>query len=78
MKSVKVFGPGCRRCDSAVKMVRDTATALGIDVDVVKVVDPKSIAQAGVMATPGIAVDGKLVHSGGLPDPEKLQSWLRG
>ncbi len=78
MKSVKVFGPGCRRCDSAVSMVRDTATALGIDVEVVKVVDPKSIAQAGVMATPGIAVDGKLVHSGGLPDPEKLQAWLRG
>ncbi|WP_172331116.1 thioredoxin family protein [Mangrovicoccus sp. HB161399] len=78
MKSVKVFGPGCRRCDSAVAMVRDTATALGIDVEVEKVVDPKSIAQAGVMATPGIAVDGKLVHSGGLPDPEKLQSWLRG
>jgi hypothetical protein len=41
------------------------------------VTDAKSIAMAGVMSTPGISVDGKLVHAGGLPDAAKLEGWLR-
>ncbi|MEI2385052.1 thioredoxin family protein [Breoghania sp. JC706] len=78
MKSVKVYGPGCKRCETTEKMVRDAAARLGLDIEVEKVSDPKSIAMAGVMSTPGIAVDGKLVHSGGLPDAGKLEDWLKG
>jgi small redox-active disulfide protein 2 len=76
MKTVKVFGPGCKRCETTEAMVRDTAAKLGVDVEVEKVSDPKSIAMAGVMSTPGISIDGKLVHSGGLPDAAKLEDWL--
>ncbi len=76
MKSVKVFGPGCKRCESTEAMIRDAAAKLGIEVDVEKVTDPKSIAMAGVMSTPGISIDGKLVHAGGLPDAAKLEGWL--
>ena len=35
------------------------------------------IAKAGVMSTPGIGIDGKLVHAGGLPDADKLETWLK-
>lgn len=76
MKSVKVFGPGCKRCESTEAMIRDAAAKLEIEVDVEKVTDPKSIAMAGVMSTPGISIDGKLVHAGGLPDAAKLEGWL--
>jgi small redox-active disulfide protein 2 len=76
MKTVKVFGPGCKRCETTEAMVRDTAAKLGVDVEVEKVSDPKSIAMAGVMSTPGISIDGKLVHAGGLPDAAKLEDWL--
>lgn len=76
MTTVKIYGPGCKRCEATETMVRDAATRLGIDVDVEKVSDAKSIAMAGVMSTPGIAVDGKLVHVGGLPDAAKLDGWL--
>ena len=76
MKSIKVYGPGCKRCETTEAMVRDTASRLGIDVDVEKVTDAKSTAMAGVMSTPGISVDGKLVHAGGLPDAAKLEGWL--
>jgi small redox-active disulfide protein 2 len=76
MKTVKVFGPGCKRCETTETMVKDAAAKLGIDVKVEKVTDPKSIAMAGVMSTPGISVDGKLVHAGGLPDATKLEGWL--
>lgn len=57
-------------------MVKDAAKKLGIEVEVEKVTDAKSIAMAGVMSTPGISVDGKLVHAGGLPDAAKLEAWL--
>ena len=46
--------------------------------EVEKVTDPRSIAMAGVMSTPGIAIDGKLVHSGGLPDKSRLEGWIAG
>jgi len=76
MKTVKVYGPGCKRCDTTEAMIRDAASRLGIDVDVEKITDAKSIALAGVMSTPGISVDGTLVHAGGLPDAAKLEGWL--
>lgn len=76
MKTVKVYGPGCKRCETTEAMVKDAAAKLGVEVEVEKVTDPKSIAMAGVMSTPGISVDGKLVHAGGLPDAVKLGGWL--
>lgn len=76
MKTVKVFGPGCKRCETTEAMLRDAAAKLGVEVAVEKVTDPKSIAMAGVISTPGISVDGKLVHAGGLPDAVKLERWL--
>ena len=77
MKTVKVFGPGCKRCETTEAMVKETASRLGVEVAVEKVTDAKSIAMAGVMSTPGISINGKLVHAGGLPDASKLEGWLR-
>jgi small redox-active disulfide protein 2 len=76
MKIVGIYGFGCKRCEAAETMIRDAAVRLGVDVEVEKVTDGKSIAMAGVMSTPGISVDGKLVHAGGLPNVEKLEGWL--
>lgn len=78
MKNVKVYGPGCKRCEATAEMVKTAAAKLGLEVEVEKVTDPKAIALAGVMSTPGVAVDGKLVHAGGLPDAAKLAGWLTG
>lgn len=76
MKTVGIRGPGCKRCDATVMMVRDAAARLGVDVIFDKITDAKSIAIAGVMSTSGIAVDGKRVHAGGLPDVAKPEGSL--
>jgi len=76
MKHVKVYGPGCKRCDATEQMVRDAAAKLSIDVEIKKVTEYAQIAMAGVISTPGITIDGKLVHSGGLPDAAALETWL--
>lgn len=78
MKDVKVLGPGCKRCDAAVQMVKDAAAKAGVDVAVEKVTDYVEIAGYGIASTPGIVVDGKVVHAGGLPKSEDVQRWVAG
>ncbi|MBZ8134420.1 thioredoxin family protein [Afifella sp. IM 167] len=76
MKDVKVLGPGCKRCETAEEMVRAAADRLGIATQIEKVTDYAEIARYGAASTPGIVVDGKLVHAGGLPREEALEAWL--
>jgi small redox-active disulfide protein 2 len=76
MKDVKVLRPGCKRCETTAQMVRDEAARLGVAVTVEKVTDFAVIAGYGVVSTPGLVVDGKVVHAGGLPKPEDLSRWL--
>ena len=77
MRSIKVLGPGCKRCDTAVDMVKTEAAKLGIDVEIEKVTDYAEIAKYGIASTPGIVVDGKVVHAGGLPKAGSIADWLK-
>ena len=77
MKDVKVLGPGCARCNTAVEMVKAEAEKAGVAVTVEKITDYAAIASYGVASTPGIVIDGKVVHAGGLPKAEDLQKWLK-
>jgi small redox-active disulfide protein 2 len=76
MKDVKVLGPGCARCRATAEMVRDQAAKLGIEINVEKVTDYAAIAGFGIASTPGIVIDGKVVHAGGLPRPDDVARWL--
>ena len=76
MKQVKVLGPGCKRCAATVEMVQAEADKLGIPVTIEKVSDYAAIAGYGIASTPGIVIDGKVVHAGGLPRPDDLTRWL--
>ena len=76
MKDVKILGPGCKRCDAAMQMVKDAAAKAGIEVSVAKVTDYAEIAGYGIASTPGIVVDGRVVHAGGLPKAEDLARWI--
>ena len=80
MKHVKVLGPGCKRCQTTAEMVQTEASKLGIEVKVEKVTDYAAIASYGIASTPGIVIDGKVVHAGGLPKagrPRALAGGLR-
>ena len=76
MKDIKILGPGCKRCETTAQMVRDEAARLGIEVQVEKVTDYAEIAGYGIASTPGIVINGKVVHAGGLPKEEDLARWL--
>jgi small redox-active disulfide protein 2 len=77
MKDIKVLGPGCKRCDAVEAMVKASADALGLDITIEKISDYAKIAGYGIASTPGIAIDGKVVHAGGLPKEDDLRRWLQ-
>lgn len=78
MKSFKVLGSGCRNCVNTAKLIEDKAKALGVDVEIEKVTDMAAILAHGIMSTPGVVMDGHVVHAGGVPQPDKVEAWLRG
>lgn len=76
MKTIQILGPGCKRCEATADLVRGEAARLGVEVSVTKVTDYAAIAAFGVVSTPGVVVDGKVVHAGGLPRAEDVAAWL--
>ncbi len=76
MKQIKVLGPGCKRCAQTADLVQAEADRLGVAITLEKVSDYAEIARYGVASTPGVVVDGRLVHAGGLPKPESIAGWL--
>ncbi|RME15475.1 MAG: thioredoxin family protein [Alphaproteobacteria bacterium] len=78
MKEIIVYGSGCANCDKTEQIMKAAAEKLGIEANVRKETDYAKIAMAGVVRTPAVAIDGKLVHSGGVPDLEKAEAWLAG
>lgn len=76
MKDIKVLGSGCANCKTTLKLIEEIAQARGVAVKLEKVEDMAAILGYGVMSTPGVVIDGKVVHAGGIPDRKKIESWL--
>ena len=76
MRNVKVLGSGCKRCVATAEMVQAEADRLGIPIALEKVTDYAAIAGFGIVSTPGLVVDGKVVHAGGLPKSDDIAKWL--
>ncbi len=77
MRDVKVLGSGCKRCEATQKLISDAAARLGVDVTVEKVTDDAQIARYGILSTPGVVIDGKVVHAGGVPEVAAVEGWLK-
>lgn len=76
MKNIKVLGTGCANCKTTLKLIEDAAREKGVTVELEKVEDLPSIMSYSVMSTPGVVVDGKVVHAGGVPSRDKIAGWL--
>ena len=76
MKNVKILGTGCANCQTTYKLVADVAKAKGVEIQLEKIEDLKAIMAQGVMSTPGVVVDGKVVHAGGVPARAKVEGWF--
>ncbi|WP_298619382.1 thioredoxin family protein [uncultured Zoogloea sp.] len=76
MKSVKVLGTGCANCRNTVALIEEVAKARGAEITLEKVEDLPAIMGYGVMSTPGVVIDGQVVHAGGVPSRSKVEGWF--
>lgn len=73
---IKVLGPGCPKCKALYKAVVETVEEMGMIADVKKVEKLDEIVEAGVMLTPGLVINGKVIVSGKVPKKEDIKKYI--
>ncbi len=76
MKNIKVLGTGCANCKTVAKLIAAVAEEKGVAIKLEKVEEIREIMSFGILATPGVVVDGQVVHSGGIPSRQQIEQWL--
>jgi small redox-active disulfide protein 2 len=74
---IKVLGTGCPKCKALEKRVSDVLAGMSVAADVEKVTDIKKIMSYGVIATPGLVINGKVLSTGRIPPPEEIEGWIK-
>ncbi|MBF0159808.1 MAG: thioredoxin family protein [Magnetococcales bacterium] len=77
MKTFKVLGTGCKNCTTTTKLIEEKSRSLGIEVQIEKVTDLADILGHGVMSTPGVVLDGQVIHAGSVPSGSQVEQWLK-
>lgn len=75
---IRVLGSCCANCERLEALVKDVVAENGLSATVEKVTDYKDILSYGVMRTPGLVVDGKVVSYGRVPSRDEIAGWLGG
>lgn len=75
---IEVLGMGCAKCTKLEENARAAVAALGIEATIEHVKDMDRILDYGVLITPGLVVDGKVVASGKVPSREDIQKLIQG
>jgi small redox-active disulfide protein 2 len=75
--TIQVLGTGCQKCKTLEKMTREVVEANGIEATVSKVEDIVEIMRFGVMTTPALVIDGKVVLKGRLPSQQELTDLIK-
>ena len=70
---IKVLGPGCAKCQSLEKTVKEVVSALKLDIKVEEIKDMKQIMQYPILMTPGLVINGKVVMSGKVPSKAEVE-----
>ena len=74
---IEIFGPGCAKCNSLEKNVKEAVAQLNSQAEVVKVSDINEMVKRGVMFTPALFIEGKKMSEGKVPSMEDIKSWIK-
>jgi small redox-active disulfide protein 2 len=74
--NIKVLGPGCNNCHLVEEHAREAVAQLGLDAEVEHVTDRAKYPAYGLLFTPGLVIDGKLVCGGRIPSVAEVTAWL--
>ncbi|MGH1462288.1 MAG: thioredoxin family protein [Neptuniibacter sp.] len=78
MKEIKVLGSGCTKCEKTAELIQKIAAEVQAEVNIQKETDPEVIMNYAVMRTPAVVIDEQVVHSGSIPETNKVRQWLEG
>lgn len=73
---IKILGPGCNNCTTLEQRTKEAINELNIEADIEKVTDYQEIASYGVMKTPALVLDGKLLFYGRVPTVSSLKEYF--
>ena len=73
---IKILGPGCNNCKNLERATREALDQLGMDAEVEKVEDYAAIMGYGILSTPGLVVDERVLVSGRVPKPAEIKQLL--
>ena len=77
MLDIKVLGPGCANCVKLANLVNEVVAENNLPANVEKITDRDKFMDYGVMLTPGLVVNGKVLSSGKIPTKSILEHWLK-
>jgi len=78
MKEIKVLGSGCTKCEKTAELIQKIAAEVQAEVNIQKETDPEVIMNYAVMRTPAVVIDEQVVHTGSIPETNKVRQWLEG
>ena len=76
MKHVKVLGTGCSGCKTTIRLIQQVADERGVAIQLEKVESLPEIMKYKVMSTPAVVINDIVVHAGGIPSKDMIESWL--
>ena len=76
IRKIEILGPGCARCKETDRIVREAVEQAGLDCEVTKSDSIQRMLELGLMSTPGVAVDGKVVLAGRVPRAGEVRQLL--
>jgi predicted thioredoxin/glutaredoxin len=74
---IKVLGAASANGAATLALIDEVAREKGVRVQLHKADDFNTLISHGVMSTPGIVIDGRLVHAGGVPSRGRVEDWLQ-
>lgn len=77
MLEIRILGSGCPTCIKLEQMVFNACAELDIDADIQKITEIDQFGKYGVMITPGLVVNGKVLSQGKIPTKSTLEHWLK-
>ena len=76
VKSIQIYGPGCVNCRRLFQVAAAVVDEIGADIKIEKVEDYNAMLAAGILRTPALGLDGKVVLQGKIPTAATLKQWL--
>lgn len=76
MINIKVVGGGCKNCQTLEALCREIIDENNIAAEIEKITDVNQFADYGIMMTPGLLLNNKVVSSGKIPVKSTLQHWI--